>query len=321
MLEGDELFENASETAYRICSSPPPEHPKFVPWNRLFSAHWDPTDDNRIVLCSQNGQIRVVDRRTDEVQTFNVQFRRFISNIADSNAEGKILTYHFDKMCLIPNRPGEFVFLLGVSRSVLYSSVPGYSKSDVGAVGRVGSHVFHHGCPVFELYSHGVRITSLAASSTGNFLATGDETGLVKITNIFLFRADLPTDHSRGELGKPRKQSQQPAFNEGLTVTLEAHEGTVYSVHFLPHLYGKKKHRELFLATGSNDRVVKIWKIESHKERIFVTPYLLLSTMSSDILCINSWHIRGELAAGEFVVDESPHSYLFRSDAYILSIL
>ena len=113
MLEGDELFENANETAYKICASIPSES-NFVEWNRFFSAQWDPNDNDRIVLCSQNGQIRVVSKSTNESQTFHVQFRRFITTTHTENSEGKVISYHFDKMCMIPERPGEFIFLLGV---------------------------------------------------------------------------------------------------------------------------------------------------------------------------------------------------------------
>ena len=48
MLEGEELFENAKETAYRVCTVPTTySHPYHMEWNRIFSAHWDPTGMER----------------------------------------------------------------------------------------------------------------------------------------------------------------------------------------------------------------------------------------------------------------------------------
>ena len=48
MLEGEELFENAKETACRVCTVPTTySHPYHMEWNRIFSAHWDPTGMER----------------------------------------------------------------------------------------------------------------------------------------------------------------------------------------------------------------------------------------------------------------------------------
>ena len=126
---------------------------------------------------------------------------------------GKILSYHFDKFCAIPCRPGEFFFLLGVSKSLLYSGLPGHCGGELAGACRSDSHLFHHGCPVFEVHTHTCRITSLAVSSAGNFVATGDEHGVVNLSYIFPFKADLflrrngwrvSTLHRLASAGKPK---------------------------------------------------------------------------------------------------------------------
>lgn len=172
MLEGDELFENSNETPYKICSVVATNDPGYVPWNRVFSAQWDPNDSDRIVLCSQNGQIRVVHRSSNVEKTFNVKFRRFLATTVDHNTDGKIVSYHFDKICLIPKKPGEFLFLLGVSRSIMYSALPGYSNGSLSQSCRPNSSSFAHGCSVFELYSHTSRVTAIAVSPTGNLMVS-----------------------------------------------------------------------------------------------------------------------------------------------------
>lgn len=203
MLEGDDLFENANETSYRICSVISEQDPGFVPWNRVFSAHWDPTDPDRRILCSQNGQLRVINQSNGYEKTFSVKSRRFIASTKEKNSDGKIVSYHFDKMCLLPNKPGEFIFLLGVSKSVMYSALPGYSHGSLSYACRDNSPLFDVGCPVFEIYSHSSRVTSMDISSTGHLIATGDELGNIKIINLFLFGADL----SAKDIGSSKKES------------------------------------------------------------------------------------------------------------------
>ena len=90
-------------------------HPYHMEWNRIVSAQWDPTgmerslkymrykernlraslslslatDENRLILCSQNGQVRIINRDTAEFNSFYVLFRGFQANIlADDSANG-----------------------------------------------------------------------------------------------------------------------------------------------------------------------------------------------------------------------------------------
>ena len=47
------------------------------------------TDENRLILCSQNGQVRIINRDTAEFNSFYVLFRGFQANIlADDSANG-----------------------------------------------------------------------------------------------------------------------------------------------------------------------------------------------------------------------------------------
>ncbi len=62
MLEENELLEHATETGYRLCSrqgwTPLPDE---EPWNGTFSATFDPNDPNKLFVCSQNGQLKIID--------------------------------------------------------------------------------------------------------------------------------------------------------------------------------------------------------------------------------------------------------------------
>lgn len=292
MLEGDELFENSSDTAYKVCCSFETDA-DFVPWNRVFSAHWDPTDSDRIVLCSQNGQIRMQHRSSRAEKTFTVKFRRYLSSVHSESKDAKTVNYHFDKMCLLPNRPGEFIFLLGVSKTMMYSALPGYCTGDLSNSCRSDSSSYGNGCPVFQLVAHSARITAMAASGTGHILSSGDEHGNLKIINIFKFRADKSNQVMLGRENAAASKIREPQYTDQLSVSLKGHNATVYAIHWLPLMYGQRKDRVSCLVTGSDDRVVKLWRVQSTNDKLLVQPLLLLSVMASCVLCINSCFIPG----------------------------
>lgn len=62
MIEGEDVFGSAQETGYRLCS-----HPGSKPFSdssnsmedKLFNAHWDACDSNRVFLCAQDGTLKV----------------------------------------------------------------------------------------------------------------------------------------------------------------------------------------------------------------------------------------------------------------------
>jgi WD40 repeat protein len=290
MLEGDELFEYSADTAYKICCSLKAD-PAFVPWNRVFSAHWDPTDSDRIALCSQNGQIRMVHRSSGDEKTFVVKFRRYLASAHSDNSDAKTINYHFDKTCLLPNRPGEFLFLLGVSKSIMYSALPGYCTGDLSHSCRPNSHSYGNGCPVFQVLTHTSRITAMAVSGTGHILSSGDEQGNLKVVNIFQFRADKSVNSSFGTQNEAASKIKEPIYTEQLSASFKAHSASVYAVHWLPQTYGHKKQRVSCLVTGSDDRVVKLWRVQTTVEKMVVQPLLLLSTMASSVLSLNSCFI------------------------------
>ena len=175
-----------------------------------------------------------------------------------------------------------------MSKNLLYSGFPGYCQGELARASRPDSHLFHHGCPVFEVHTHNCRITSLAVSSAGNFVATGDEHGLVKVSYIFPFQADVKKVRSGHVNDAMKKQTPGPMFSKKWDADVECHEGTVFAINFLTRSYGSANNRVLIMATGSNDRVVRLWKVVLTKEEISVTAHMLLSTMSSTVLCINS---------------------------------
>lgn len=55
MIESEGIFELAEETGYRLCYSSSSD---WVGRTRVFSAHWDANDTNRLFLCSQSGQLK-----------------------------------------------------------------------------------------------------------------------------------------------------------------------------------------------------------------------------------------------------------------------
>lgn len=182
MLEEEELLEHASETGYRLCSrqgwiasATAASATDDDAWNGTFSATFDPNDPNQLYLCSQNGQLKVVDAtNVHAAREYHVLFKRFTAHAATSTHsvasgadKGKPITSHWDKMVLIPNKPGELLFLMGVSKTLLYTTVPGYPcayppEPMVARTTRGDSPEFIYGSAVLELYQHACRVTSLA---------------------------------------------------------------------------------------------------------------------------------------------------------------
>ena len=132
---------------------------------RLFSAHWDPNDADRMYLCSQDGCIKAIKVESNESKLYEIWFRRFrTGSLADKETARSIKT-HFDKICFIPGRPGEFVFLLGISKVLMYSALPGTGN---GLASTSSDHApdFAYGCPVLELVQHSARITAVDINQT-----------------------------------------------------------------------------------------------------------------------------------------------------------
>ena len=63
MIDAEEVFESAAETGYRLCSAGHEvvEDGKIEARiaDRLFSAHWDANNAQRVFACTQDGMLKV----------------------------------------------------------------------------------------------------------------------------------------------------------------------------------------------------------------------------------------------------------------------
>jgi len=131
MIESEEVFESAQETGYRLCSSGPNS---TVSCN-YFSASWDANDPDRLLVCAQDGQLRVINSRTNSERHYRIKFKPFStadthvprtsgrdagssesSALDSSSGAAKSINAHWDKMTTIPDRPDEIIFLLGITK-------------------------------------------------------------------------------------------------------------------------------------------------------------------------------------------------------------
>ena len=168
MIEEEEIFQTAEETGYRCCISTTPSSS----CGRLFSTTWDPNDADRMFMCSQAGLLKAVKCSTGEASVYELSFRRFQSARMDGKQDSpRQIKSHFDKFCPIPGRPDEFVFLLGISKTLMYSALPGSTSSTLAKNTSVHSAEFAYGSPVLELVQHPARITSVAASPKVSLIA------------------------------------------------------------------------------------------------------------------------------------------------------
>ena len=124
MIDGEEVLESAQETGYRLCVAHGDEEEGSDDFSQIFSATWDPCNKDRLYICSQKGSLRIYNIKTKTSRDFCVQFKRFTSN-SETLVEGRPINHHWDKMVPIPERPDEFVFLLGVSKNLMYTALPG----------------------------------------------------------------------------------------------------------------------------------------------------------------------------------------------------
>jgi len=131
MIESEEVFESAQETGYRLCSS----GPNSTASSNYFSASWDANDPDRLLVCAQDGQLRIINSRTNSERHYGIKFKPFstadthVPGAADREAGSSIpsafdkstgvaksITAHWDKMTTIPDRPDEIIFLLGITK-------------------------------------------------------------------------------------------------------------------------------------------------------------------------------------------------------------
>lgn len=242
-----------AETGCRLCPYIPTKKSKSE-WQRTFHACWDPNDSNLLYIFSQNGMMKILDVKNGTEKMFHLLFRRFSSS--DASAEEKPVRQHWDKVSLTPGKPGEILFLMGVSNTLYMTAVPG-SPSALAELTDDSSGNFAYGSPVLQIYSHASRITSVCMSPYGQICASGDENGYINFINCV-----PPSSVIEKE---PEEWWQCPSATPSHSnPLLRAHNGPIFSMQWLP-VYHKSfetnsvKHH--YLATGSEDRMVRLWVV------------------------------------------------------------
>ena len=236
MIQNEDVLETAQETGYRLCNC----HDNGKP-SQVFSSCWDPNDDRKIFFCHIDGILRIVDVNSKVERNLKVVFRRFTPSLDDSSERGKVVELHWDKMVLIPHRPNEVIFLLGISKSIYYTALPApennpYSdKPFLAKTSRSDYPDFIYGTPVLELWSHNSRVTSIAVSACGHLLASGDEQGYIRILLLRLLDA-----LAIGQQEKPKRNSLSDStlrLTDGVAefkITVRGHSGPLFAMEWLP---------------------------------------------------------------------------------------
>jgi hypothetical protein len=301
MLEGNEGLAIAAETGYRLCERPrrdtaTPPSPSSSP--SYFSSRWCPNKKNRYYACLRNGYVHMVDTEAsspslaspspsthsgDAVSVYEILFRPFTSSPDREVESGRRIPLHWDKMSLIPGRPGEVFFLLGITQSLFYSAFPG-SGSPLASPLTVPAPGYTFGTPVTEIVRHEGRITALEVSSCGQMVATGDEHGFVKVMMIcrpasLSHTIDTEAAALSHDLGE--KINFECVDEELRAHGLRAHLGPIFSMSWInvseeqkqskafqrslsspesraPWSYTDQEKTSFYLITGSNDRYVRV---------------------------------------------------------------
>jgi WD40 repeat protein len=184
MIEGEEIFESAQETGYRLCRSRESENDCQ---ELVFSASWDLNIPHRLFVCMQNGELKTYNVEDKSSERFKVMFRRYTPMFDTDSQIEKPVNHHWDKMTTIPDRPDEMIFLLGISNKLMYTALPPPESNPypmqplLASTARGDIPGFIFGAPVMEISSHQSRITALSVSPAGHILASGDENGKVRL--------------------------------------------------------------------------------------------------------------------------------------------
>ena len=295
MIEEDQLLQFAAETGFRLCCKEgwTNQHGLCEDWCRTFSATWDPNDPTKLFVCSQNGQLRIIDILYGTFKEYHVLFRQFSSTMEGNGDDfGKVVQSHWDKIVLVPQRPGEIIFLLGVSKNLMYTAVPGFptpypANPMIARTTRGDSPDFLYGTSILELASHSCRITALATSDDGHLSASGDEHGNIQLCVLVRQMA--------------RKMPLSCSELKNSRVMLKPHGGPIFSIQWLPvtvsirspsisDMNGSRNVH--YVATGSADRAVRLWKVLCcSKEGITASIYCNFDTTSTHVLSMHSCFI------------------------------
>jgi WD40 repeat protein len=272
-----------SETGCRLCAYHKPKKNSKSAWERTFHACWDPNDSALLYVFSQNGMLKIINTKEGTENMFQLLFRRFASAASDgSAAEEKPIRQHWDKVSLIPGKPGEILFLMGVSNTLHLAAVPG-SASPLAELTDATSSNYVYGTPVLQIYSHISRITSLCMSPFGNVFASGDENGYINFINCMPPSSVIDKE--------PDEWWQCPTAAPNHTnPVLRAHNGPIFSLQWLPIFHksaGGERHH--YLASGSEDRMVRVWRVSLGPHRSLQCETLMvLDTQSTHVLCLKA---------------------------------
>jgi WD40 repeat protein len=296
MIEGEEIFESAQETGYRLCRAVNEENDEAR--DVVFSASWDLNNPTRLLVCLANGQLKAFDIEEKTCDRYKVLFRRYSATFdMDSRAE-KLIEYHWDKMTTIPDRPDELILLLGVSRTLMYTALPPPSHSPypeqplLASTARGDIPGFIFGSPIMEISAHNARITALAVSPAGHILASGDEVGNVKLLLLRLLDEISVFKQNERRRKKQQSASNFSKFLPTYNVSLPAHDGPIFCLQWLPIIAssGSNNVRSYALVTGSIDRTVRIWRVTcSSSAGITMTPAMNLDTLTTHVLSLNAY--------------------------------
>lgn len=277
---------------------------------RIFSAHWDFNDTNRLLLCHQSGRLEV--SRSGEQENYHVYLRPFaLQNIhpnisSDGDKEGQKKTFfdefdgltkinaQWDKLVTVPGKPNHLIFLLGVSRRLFHVVLPSTDTTKL---------LTPQETPVYELYQHSCRITALTISHDGFILASGDERGGITVQLLQLnsqpYDSTAVVGSSGGTPWSALRLVEDPSLHRvELDDTRVTSDSPIYSIVFLPTTVTlpsetNSQTRAYFLATGAADGFVRIWSVQLlfggfKSSELRITPMLNLSTITTHVLCLNT---------------------------------
>lgn len=339
MIEEEQLLSYAAETGFRLCYSGGcvAKDGGDSGCNKTFSATWDPNDSNKLFVCSQNGQLKIVNIADGTSIEYHVLFRTFSPAFEDCGSDpGKAVQSHWDKLLIVPNRPGEIIFMLGVSNLLLYTAIPGFphpypTEPMIARTTRGDSSEYLYGTPVLELSSHNCRVTALAASSNGHLLASGDEHGNLRISVLVHRVSECVTSFAKTKRLATRNaaSSELEALDKSVsnTVYFKPHCGPIFSVQWLPVTIpitipitsvtstsdsgSDESGLMYYFATGSADQKVRVWKaVYCRTKGLVITPYCNLDTTTTQVLSMHSYLIP---TAAEHIKTENIRQQLYQA--------
>ena len=256
----EEAAFSVQATDYRLCEAASASDLS----SGLFSASWDANDPDTVYLCHSDGTLRVLNTLVEESHHYHTLFRP----VSAPEGEARRVPAHWDKAITVSGRPGNVFFLLGVSRHLSFASLP--ASSGFGA----GSFIL--GREVLQLWSHSTRITALSASCDGSIISTGDESGgirLVAMSKLAPLIDGSASNRSDPSLG---------------VLHLQAHRGSVFSMHWPDVPVEGQSGRQTLLCTGSADFSLRVWRVTLAGGRLACLCLRSIGTLSSHVLCVSS---------------------------------